>query len=67
MAGAPEHAPRVEALMGRLRALMSRAEDPVELSVKEAAPAAWSPAMLTPEERRRQAEETARSKALDTL
>ncbi|MBX7257846.1 MAG: sulfatase-like hydrolase/transferase [Candidatus Hydrogenedentes bacterium] len=56
----PGYAKRVDAMLKELSELQSEFGDPVPLHVPNPGPADWSPGLLTPEQLRYQAEETAR-------
>lgn len=58
----PEHAERIRLMLDKLASLQREYADPVPLTAVEVQPSEWSPAKLTPEQLRYQAEETARCK-----
>jgi arylsulfatase A-like enzyme len=58
IAGQPEQAARIRELMGKLAELQKQWDDPTPLTVANPKPAAWSPALLTPDDLAAQARET---------
>jgi arylsulfatase A-like enzyme len=64
LANRPEHAGRVRSMLERLARLQREYDDPVPLTVSDPKPAAWSPALLTPEQIQYQIEETARCRGI---